>query len=193
MRLVMENPTKGRMENPTKRLLIALLLCGTCGLALAGSSTGSLSVTATVAQTCSVSATSTLAFGAYDPVVANAASALAGTGSVSIKCTKGSSGITIDLDAGAHASGTQRRLQGATVTTDFLNYGITQPATTSPWTSCAGSTVWGSTVGGSVYTPSGVTWSAAAAQAFTVCGSVPAAQNISAQSYSDTVTVTVNF
>jgi len=26
-----------------------------------------------------------------------------------------------------------------------------------------------------------------------VCGSVPAAQNISAQSYSDTVTVTVNF
>src|SRR5436190_621224 len=114
------------MENPTKSLLIALLFCGTCSLALAGSNTGSLSIT-------------------------------------------------------------------ATVTTDFLNYGITQPATTSPWTSCAGSTVWGSTVGGSVYTPSGVTWSAAAAQAFTVCGSVPAAQNISAQSYSDTVTVTVNF
>src|SRR5947208_10024354 len=108
MRLVMENPTKG--------LLIALLLWGTCGLALAGSSTGSLSITATVAQTCSVSATSTLAFGAYDPVVANASTALTGTGSVSIKCTKGSSGITVDLDAGAHVSGTQRRLQGATVT-----------------------------------------------------------------------------
>src|SRR5204862_420960 len=182
------------MENPTKSLLIALLLWGTCGLALAGSNTGSLSVTATVAQTCSVSATSTLAFGAYDPLVANASSALAGTGSVSIKCTKGSSGITIDLDAGAHVSGTQRRLQGATVTTDFLNYGITQPATTSPWTSCAGSTVWGSTVGGSVYTPSGVTWSAAAAQAFTVCGSVPAAQDVSVDgSYTDTVIVTVNF
>ena len=185
----MEKTTKGAL----KGVLIALLLCSTSGLALAGSSIGSLSITATVAQTCSVSATSTLAFGAYDPVVANAASALTGTGSVSIKCTKGSSGITIDLDAGAHASGTQRRLQGATVTTDFLNYSITQPATASPWTSCAGSTVWGSTVGGSVYTPSGVTWSAAAAQAFTVCGSVPAAQNISAQSYSDTVTVTVNF
>ena len=181
------------MKNTTKGVLLALLLCGMSGLALAGSNTGSLSITATVAQTCSVFATSTLAFGAYDPVVANAASALAGTGSVSIKCTKGSSGITIDLDAGAHVSGTQRRLQGATVTTDFLNYSITQPATASPWTSCAGSTVWGSTVGGSVYTPSGVTWSAAAAQAFTVCGSVPAAQNISAQSYSDTVTVTVNF
>ena len=69
-----------------------------------------------------------------------------------------------------------------------------QPATTTPWTSCAGSTVWGSTVGGSVYTPSGVTWSAAAAQAFTVCGSVPAAQDVSVDgSYTDTVIVTVNF
>src|SRR5256885_12030593 len=185
MRLVMENPTKG--------LLTALLLWGTCGSALAGSSTGSLAIPATVAQTCSVSATSTLAFGAYDPVVANAASALTGTGSVSIKCTKGSSGITVDLDAGAHVSGTQRRLQGATVTTDFLNYGITQPATTSPWTSCACSTVSGSTVGGSVYTPSGVTWSAAAAQAFTVCGSVPAAQNISETWYYTATAVVTDY
>src|SRR5436853_7348740 len=104
------------MKNTTKGVLLALLLCGTSGLALAGSNTGSLSITATVAQTCSVSATSTLAFGAYDPVVANAASALTGTGSVSIKCTKGSTGITIDLDAGVHASGTQRRLHGGTVT-----------------------------------------------------------------------------
>src|SRR5437773_11119405 len=127
------------MENPTKSLLIALLLWGTCGLALAGSNTGSLGVTATVAQTCSVSATSTLAFGAYDPVVANASSALAGTGSVSIKCTKGSSGITIDLDAGAHVSGTQRKMLGGT-RTDVLHYNGTQPATTTPPTTCAART-----------------------------------------------------
>lgn len=168
-------------------------MTGTVPSAFGGSNTGSLSITASVAQTCLVSATSTLAFGTYDPVVTNASTALTGTGSVSIKCTKGSSGITLDLDAGAHASGNQRRLQGATVTTEFLNYGITQPATASPWTSCAGSTVWGSTVGGSLYTPTGVTWSASAAQAFTVCGSIPGGQNISAQSYTDTVTVTVNF
>src|SRR5438046_1226627 len=150
------------MENPTKSLLIALLLWGTCGLALAGSNTGSLSVTATVAQTCSVSATSTLAFGAYDPVVANAASALAGTGTVSIKCTKGSSGITIDLDAGAHVSGTQRRLQGATVTTDFLYYVIKQPATTTPWTCCAGNSGAEWSGGGWVATRSGTRGSEAA-------------------------------
>src|SRR5207302_1733190 len=56
------------MKNTTKCVLLALLLCGMSGLALAGSSTGSLSITATVAQTCSVFATSTLAFGAYEPV-----------------------------------------------------------------------------------------------------------------------------
>ena len=168
----------------------AMVAWGIGSGAWAGFNTGSLSVTSSVAKTCSVSTTSALAFGAYDPT---AAGALPGTGSVSIKCTKGSTAITIDLDAGLHASGSQRKMFGGT-STDLLNYNVTQPETTTPWTSCAGSTVWGSTVGGSVYTPSGVTWSAAAAQAFTVCGSVPAAQDVSVDgSYTDTVIVTVNF
>ena len=168
----------------------AMVACSIGSGAWAGTNTGSLSVTSSVAKTCSVSTTSALAFGAYDPT---AAGALPGTGSVSIKCTKGSSAITIDLDAGLHASGSQRKMLGGT-SSDLLNYNVTQPETTTPWTSCAGSTVWGSTVGGSVYTPSGVTWSAAAAQAFTVCGSVPAAQDVSVDgSYTDTVIVTVNF
>src|SRR2546426_9693831 len=122
MRLVMENPTKG--------LLIALLLCGTCGLALAGSSTGSFSITATVAQTCSVSATSTLAFGAYDPVAANAPPALA---SACTDCTKGTNATTIIIVALSHATrapGPQRGLQGDTVTPDCLNYIITQQTAT---------------------------------------------------------------
>ena len=168
----------------------AMVACSIGSGAWAGTNTGSLSVTSSVAQSCIVSTTLALAFGPYDPT---AAIALPGTGLVSLKCTKGSSAITVDLDAGSHASGSQRRMLGGT-SGDFLNYNVTQPATTTPWTSCAGSTVWGSTVGGSVYTPSGVTWSAIPAQAFTVCGSVPAAQNVSADgSYTDTVVVTVNF
>lgn len=156
----------------------------------AGTNTGSLGVTSSVAQACIVTSTATLGFAAYDPIVANATSALAGTGSVSITCTKDSSGITIDLNAGGHVNVNQRRMVGGTG--DFLNYNILQPATTSPWSSCTGTT-WGSTVGGSAYSPSGVTWNSNAPQAFTVCGSVPAAQNVSAGTYSDTVTVTVNF
>ena len=171
--------------------LAGALLAGAAASALA-QHTGSLSVTSSVTQTCTLSAISTLAFGAYDPVGANAAAALPGTGLVSINCTKNATGVTIDLDGGANVSGNQRRMKGATITTEFLNYGITQPATATPWTSCAGNTVWGSTVGGSGYTPT-VTWDGTTVNDFTVCGSVPAAQNVSAQSYSDTVTVTVNF
>src|SRR5207247_843332 len=101
----------------------AMVAWGIGSGAWAGFNTGSLSVTSSVAKTCSVSTTSALAFGAYDPT---AASPLPGTGSV--------------------------------------------------------------------YTPRGVTWSAAAAKAFTVCGSVPAAQDVSVDgSYTDTVIVTVNF
>src|SRR5438046_10098797 len=105
MRLVMENPTKG--------LLIALLLCGTCGLALAGSSTGSLSITATVAQTCSVSATSTLAFGAYDPVAANASLAITSAATDCIKCTSASSVVAVKRDACANIEGSEGRQQSA--------------------------------------------------------------------------------
>src|SRR5205809_6571828 len=108
MRLVMENPTKG--------LLIALLLWGTCGLALAGSSTGSLSITATVAQTCSVSATSTLAFGAYDPVVASASPALTCTATICIKGTTALSAITVEFDSDTNTHSTQPSPHNTTVT-----------------------------------------------------------------------------
>jgi spore coat protein U-like protein len=184
---------------PTPRFVLkslvssAVLLCTNPGSALAATTTSSLSVTAAVAQKCSISATSTLAFGTYDPVVTHASSALDGTGSVTVKCTKGSSGITIDLDGGANLTGTQRRLKGTTVTTEFLNYAITQPDTASPYTACPYTTTWGSTVSGSVYTPASVSWSASTGQQFTVCGRVASAQNVTAQAYTDTVTVTVNF
>lgn len=162
--------------------------------AAAGSSTGSLTVQSSVAQSCVVSTTATVAFGAYDPVGANAASPLTNTGgSVSIKCTKGSTGVDIDLDKGANAgAGTQRKMLGQN-NGDLLNYNVFQPALTSPWTSCT-ATAWGTQTGGSTYAPTVATWSATAANTFAVCGSIPAAQNVSADAlYQDTVTVTVNF
>src|SRR5437879_12300379 len=109
-----------------------MVACSIGSGAWAGFNTGSLSVTSSVAKTCCVSTPASLAFGAFVPT---AAGALPGTGSVSIKCTKGSTAITIDLDAGLHASGSQRKMFGGT-STDLLNYNVTQPETTTPWTSC---------------------------------------------------------
>jgi spore coat protein U-like protein len=173
---------------------LALLLSAApalCGTFTTGAAT--VSVNTTINSYCAISATP-ITFGSYDPIGANSASgvALTASGTISLTCLKGSS-PTIDLDAGLHVTGSQRRMLDGT-SGDFLNYGITQPATTTPWTSCAGSTVWGSTVGGSVYTPSGVTWSASSTFSFNVCGSVPSGQNPSVGTgYLDTVVATVNF
>src|SRR5438552_19031824 len=87
----------------------AMVACSIGSGAWAGFNTGSLSVTSSVAKTCSVSTTSALAFGTYD---ATATGALPGTGSVSIECTNGSSAITVELDAGLHASAPTSNLVG---------------------------------------------------------------------------------
>src|SRR5438128_1650300 len=68
------------------------------GPALAGSATSNFSVTASVANNCTISTTA-IGFGAYDPIVANATTPLDSTGSVTITCTKGAA-TTLSLNAG---------------------------------------------------------------------------------------------
>src|SRR5262245_9796185 len=77
-------------------------------LVSAGSATANLSTSASVANNCTIS-TSAVAFGSYDPVVANASANLDGTGSLTVACTKGAN-TTIGLDLGGNASGSTRRL-----------------------------------------------------------------------------------
>src|SRR5438270_6999931 len=73
----------------------------------AASSTANLSVTASVAANCTIT-TAPVAFGAYDPVGANAAADLNGAGTVTVACTKGTA-ATVDLGQGANLSGGSRR------------------------------------------------------------------------------------
>jgi spore coat protein U-like protein len=144
----------------------------------AASATSNLNVTASVGANCTIS-TATVAFPAYDPVVANASTNDDGTGSVIITCTRGTA-ATIGLGLGANASGSQRRMKDAT--TDYLNYELYQDA--------GRATVWGTTGAGLL--------SPAAApdknpRTLTVYGRIPSAQDVPAGSYSDTVVATVNF
>src|SRR2546423_10281587 len=95
----------------------------------AGSTPANLTVTASVTANCTIS-TSAVAFGAYDPVVANAATALNGSGSVSVACTKGSA-PSITMDLGANASGSQRKMLVTGGGTDTLDYQLYQPPNTT--------------------------------------------------------------
>lgn len=142
----------------------------------AATATANLAVSATVINNCTIS-TAALAFGNYDPVVANASTGLSGTGTVTVACTKGAV-TTITLGLGANPTGSQRRLTDGT---NFLNYEI--------YKEVAHTNVWGT----SAATDVDYTASSKAASAFTAFGLVAANQDVPAGSYTDTVVATVNF
>src|SRR3981081_2741909 len=96
------------------RPLGVVLLCGSVSAATA---TANVSVSAPVSVNCTVTA-GTLAFGAYDPVVANAAANLDGSGTFTVACTKSASGVTIDLGQGGNYSGGRRLVAAG----NFLSY-----------------------------------------------------------------------
>lgn len=138
--------------------------------------TANLAVSANVSKACNVSTTA-LAFGSYDPL---ATTDLDGSATMTVNCTTGTS-YTIGLGAGG-ASGatvTARKLTSGSTT---LNYGLFQDS--------GHQTNWGNTP--STDTPAATTATTTAAN-FTVYGRIPKAQNVASGSYTDTVTVSVNY
>jgi spore coat protein U-like protein len=120
-----------------------------------------------------------VAFGAYDPVVANAATDLNGTGTLTVACTKGAS-ATIDLGVGGNLLGGSRRMTSGT---DFLNYALYKDA--------ARTQVWGTGMAGGTT----LTYNSAskASTNLTVYGKVPQAQDVTVGSYTDVVVATINY
>src|SRR5229473_7721522 len=112
------------------RLAISLsLLVATSALAGSVATTNTNNITASVAPKCTIGAFA-IAFGAYDPF---SATPLDQTGTVSINCTKGSSGV-ISLNLGANASGSTRRMQDTGATGNYLTYEIYDNSTrTTVW------------------------------------------------------------
>ena len=160
---------------------LALLALAAAPKAHAGSATSSFTVSAAVVASCTIS-TTTLAFGNYDPIVANATSPLDVNGSVTITCTKGST-ATIGLDAGQHAANAVGTTRAMTVAgPDYLSYELYQDT--------GRTTVWGNS-GVALFTP------AAAPnknpRSFSIYGRIPAGQGSTIGNYTDTVVATVNF
>jgi spore coat protein U-like protein len=172
-------------------LSIALTFLAASEGATAASASTSVPVSASVTQGCSISTTSALAFATYDPVGTNATTALNATGQISVACSKGASGMTIGMDNGTHVSGTQRQMIGGTAT-NLLQYNIFQPPSSLPNTACtfAGTTAWTAIDPGLLKLTSAPT---KAARVYSVCGTIPAGQDVAADTYSDTVGATINF
>lgn len=166
----------------TLRIAVTAALAALATAASAQTATGTFNVSATVAATCRVTspATTTLAFGAYDPAAAGAA---VGSLTMNFRCTRGTAWeVTLSTGAnGPSATGTTRAMAGAG---DFLNYELYRNA--------ARTEVWSPTVGGNTVSGVGV-GNAPGGDNVTIYGGIPAGQFPAPGSYSDTVTLTVNY
>src|SRR5262245_59127911 len=138
---------------------------------------GILHASEAAAQSCTISATS-VNFGNYN--VFNG-TALDSTGTVTYRCNAAASNITVTLSKGSSSTYNPRQMsKGAEV----LGYNL--------YTTAARTTVWGDGTGGTgtyfrANPPNNSNVNV------TVYGRVPAGQDVSAGSFSDTVTAVINF
>ena len=138
--------------------------------AQAGSTTGTMAVSATVSGTCKITtAPSAMAFGTIDPSVV--AAAVTASSSFTYKCTTGLTPTSLVDDKGLNVVVAQMKMASAALR---LNYGIAYTATLAAGTGFGtGST----------------------ATTISVAGTIPLldAQNAAAGVYADTVTFTLSF
>ncbi len=144
---------------------------------LAATDTTTFQVTATVNDTCAISA-SDLTFGTYDPNAGD----MDATTTVTATCTVGTE-YDIGLDTGTNggsAGSTTRAMSDGSG--KYLDYEL--------YTDSARSTEWGNTVGtDTINNPS----ASAGGNDETVYGRIPGGQYVAAGTYSDTINVTITF
>jgi spore coat protein U-like protein len=173
----------------TRQRLISAIAAGALVLAANPSSvlaamggspqTAPLPVVANVPRLCTVS-TTPVNFGNYDSTSATPTDA---NGAVIIQCTRGTA-YTIDLGNGNNFSaGSRRMASGAVLPTEFLTYGL--------FTNLPGGIPWGTGIAGGTTVLR--TAPNTAPFSHTVFGRLNALQDVSVDSYSDTVLVTATF
>lgn len=155
--------------------LATVAVAATSTPAFAGTANGSMIVSATVLESCTVVATP-MVFGSLTAVGAGNVDS---TASLALVCTPNAD-FDIALGDGANASGSQRRLKNA-LSAEYLNYDLYMDSNRAqPWGNTAGTTKAGTA-------PLGVA-------NYTVYGRIPSGvSSVSAGAYADTVTVTVTF
>ena len=177
----MQNYSKSAFSKAAVIAAFAVAGSFSAGMANAATATSNLPVSATVSASCTIDASAGVAFGTYDPIVANASTDLTTTGSLSTTCTNGfDATVTLgqgdNADAGSSDAAPLRRMLSGT--TDFLSYQLyTDAGHATTWDNSTGATVTGT----------------GAAVTTNVYGVVTAGQNVPVGSYADTVLATVSF
>lgn len=166
----------------SSRTLLVMLLSVWTGATPAGTTTANLAVSASVAATCTATATP-IAFGAYNP---GSGAVLDASGAITVTCTTGTT-YSIALSAGANPSTpgdvtTRRMSDGAT---HYLPYQI--------YLDSGHSTVWGDGTSGSLNPGSGTFTGDGSAQDRTAYGRIEAGLYVTPAMYTDTVVATITY
>lgn len=160
-----------------KLLMLPMVLAVGSSPLSAATTSGVLTVQATVVAACSA-ASGTLAFGTIDP---GAGTSSLPSVNLSVTCTQGTS-FSVGLGDGANASGTQRRMKGASQA-QYLAYDLFRDS--------AGTQRFGDSVASQRLV--GQTGLGATANSIAVYGAVAGGQSAPADTYSDTVPITVYY
>lgn len=158
-----------------RNLIVSIVLVAGHSKIFASSGNAFFLVSATVLPSCVVTATP-LAFGTYT----STADSLQ-TNTLSVTCTVGTTyKVGLNAGQGTGATTTNRKMTGLTVTTSTLNYSL--------YSNSGRTTNWGNQSSDSVSgTGTGLP------QSLTVYGKIPSGQNVAADTYNDTITVTVTY
>lgn len=175
--------TKSNQSTLKSTILWAIALCSAYPSvhAYAGSDTSTMSVSASVAPSCSMDS-SPMTFGTYDGVVANASTALEAMAAIVSTCTSGAAAI-ITINAGASAGSDSADAPARRMTAGEGNYLAYQV-----YSDVGRSTVWGNT------SPTGVALTGTGVpQTLTAYGSVTASQLAAPGIYNDQLTLTITY
>lgn len=152
-------------------------------------------VTANVENACEILSVNDLNFGDYEPIGANETVALRRQAVLQIRCVAGSE-PSLELNDGSNSQdGTvaTRRMAGTTDNSVLADYDIFLPDGTAPNSPCTSyQDLWGNGSNGGNPLQADVI-NDIAFREYNLCGEMPAGQDISAQAYTDTVTLTVTF
>ena len=133
-----------------------------------------MQVSAVIVPACTIGA-GTVAFGGYDPIVANATTPLDAQGTFQVACTRNTT-YAVGLGLGSFASGSTRQMASGAQRLAYELY--SDPGRTAVWSTTG-------TVGGAAPSIAPIT--------LTVYGRIPGGQSVAPGAYADTVQSTINF
>ncbi len=151
----------------------AAVLLAAAPMVRAATTTTTFNVTATVLNSCSVTATD-LAFGTYDPA---SVTDKQGASTITVTCTLGTA-YDLGLNNGTNASGSTRRMASGS---SRLNYQVYKDAGATQVLGAVANALGVTGVGTGVGVPT------------LIYGVIPKAQNVNAGAYSDVITVSVDY